>query len=218
MKSLKRPIAARTVSVRQAVVLLVVHHAVVLAGLLVQPAVVGVIAAYLAVNVGYSYWLKYQPVLDIFTIAAGFVLRVVAGAVAILTPLSGWMFITTLCLALYLAAIKRRQELRGSGAETRAVLGRYSLALIDRYAEMAATGAIVFYSFYVVSEPARHMTVTIPFVLFGLFRYWYVVDVKERGESPTDALVGDWQLIASVLCWVGLSAWALWPAGAGLPL
>lgn len=218
VKSLKRPIAAGTVTVPAALVLLVVLYAVLLAGLLLEPAVVGVVAGYLVVNVAYSFWLKHQPVLDIFTIATGFVLRVVAGAVAIATPLSSWMFITTLCLALYLAAIKRRQELRASGAEARAVLGRYSLPLIDRYAEMAATGAIVFYSLFVVSVPHRHMTLTIPFVLFGLFRYWYVVDVKERGESPTDALVSDWQLILAVVLWVVLCGWALWPAPTGFPL
>lgn len=216
-KSLKRPIASGRVTVPAALVLLVALYVVLLVGLVLHPAVVGVIAGYLALNVGYSFYLKHQPVLDIFTIALGFVLRVIAGAVAIGSPLSSWMFITTLCLALYLAAIKRRQEYRGSGSETRAVLGRYSLPLIDRYAEMAAIGAIVFYSMFVVSVPHRHMTLTIPFVLFGLFRYWYVVEVKDGGESPTDALVSDWQLVTSLAAWAALCIWALWPA-APVPL
>lgn len=213
-KSLKRPIASGRVSVRAALGLLGVLYAILAVGLVLHPAVVGVIAGYLALNVAYTFYLKHQPVLDIFTIALGFVLRVIAGAVAIASPLSAWMFITTLCLALYLAAIKRRQEYRGTGSETRAVLGRYSLSLIDRYAEMSAVGAIVFYSMFVVSTPHRHMTLTIPFVLFGLFRYWYVVEVKEGGESPTDALVGDWQLVASVGAWAALCLWALWPTPA----
>lgn len=213
-KSLKRPIAAGKVSLRAAFVLLAVLYAVLLAGLATHPAVVGVIAGYIALNLAYSFYLKHQPVLDIFTIALGFVLRVIAGAVAIDNPLSSWMFITTLCLALYLAAVKRRQEYRGSGSETRAVLGKYSLPLIDRYAEMAAVCAIVFYSMFVLSDQQRHMTLTIPFVLFGLFRYWYVVEVKEEGESPTDALVGDWQLVASVASWAALCLWALWPSSA----
>ncbi|WP_375405061.1 decaprenyl-phosphate phosphoribosyltransferase [uncultured Amnibacterium sp.] len=210
-KSNKRPIASGRVTVRASLALLGVLYAVLLVGLFLHPAVLAVIAGYLLLNVAYSFYLKHQPVLDIFTIALGFVLRVIAGAVAINTALSSWMFITTLCLALYLAAVKRRQEYRGSGSGTRAVLGSYSLPLIDRYAEMAAIGAVIFYSLFVVSVPHRHMTLTIPFVLFGLFRYWYVVEVKEGGESPTDALVGDWQLVASVAAWATICIWALWP-------
>ena len=167
--------------------------------------------AYLALNVGYTYWLKHQPVLDIFTIAIGFVLRVLAGAVALDVPVSGWMFVTTLCLALYLAAIKRGQELSQSGLQGRKVLESYSKPLVDRYAQMAATCALVFYSMFVMASKPQ-LIVTVPLVLFGLFRYWYVVEVLQGGESPTDALLSDVPLLCTVALWVGSCIWALWPA------
>lgn len=171
-----------------------------------------VIAAYLLLNLAYTFVLKHQPVVDIFTIAIGFVLRVYAGAMALAVPVSSWMFVTTLCLALYLAAVKRRQELSQSGSEGRQVLEKYSLGLIDRYAEMAATGALVFYSMFVMSSRPE-LVATVPLVLFGLFRYWYVVE-QGGGESPTDALLADWQLLVCVLLWVAVCAWALWPVQA----
>ena len=210
-KSKTRPIAAGIVSVRSASVLLAILFLVLMASWWISPRVIAVIAAYLVLNVGYTYWLKHQPVLDIFTIAIGFVLRVLAGAVALDVPVSGWMFVTTLCLALYLAAIKRGQELSQSGTEGRKVLERYSKSLVDRYAQMAATCALVFYSMFVMASKPE-LIVTVPLVLFGLFRYWYVVEVLQGGESPTDALLTDWPLLCTVAFWVGSCIWALWPA------
>lgn len=209
VKSRKRPIAAGLVSVPQAMGLWTLVAVVVTAGLYELPRLTPVIVAYLALNLAYTFVLKHQPVIDIFTIAIGFVLRVYAGAVAIAVPVSSWMFVTTLCLALYLAAVKRRQELLQSGKEARKVLKSYSVALADRYAEMAATGALVFYSLFVVTtRPA--LVWSIPFVLYGLFRYWYVVEIMEGGESPTDALFKDWQLMLVVVLWGAVSAWGVW--------
>jgi decaprenyl-phosphate phosphoribosyltransferase len=161
-----------------------------------------VLGAYLLLNIGYTLRLKQQPVIDIFCIAAGFVLRVVAGAIVLSVPLSSWMFVTTLCLALYLASLKRRQELLAmkSDSETRAVLKHYSISLVDRYAEMSAVGALLFYSLYVMNDGSR-LVITIPIVLFGLFRYWFIVESKGEGESPTDALVRDPLLIATIIVW-----------------
>ncbi len=210
-KSKTRPIAAGIVSVKSASVLLAILYLVLMASWWISPRVIAVIAAYLVLNVVYTYWLKHQPVLDIFTIAIGFVLRVLAGAVALDVPVSGWMFVTTLCLALYLAAIKRGQELSQSGTEGRKVLERYSKSLVDRYAQMAATCALVFYSMFVMASKPE-LIVTVPLVLFGLFRYWYVVEVLQGGESPTDALLTDWPLLCTVEFWVGSCIWALWPA------
>jgi len=206
-----RPLASGAASVPAALTLLAVLYGMLVLGWFVQSAVVAVICGYLALNLAYSFWLKHQPVLDIFSIAFGFVLRVYAGAQALAVPVSSWMFVTTLCLALYLAAVKRRQELSQSGSEGREVLQRYTVALVDRYAEMAATGALVFYSMFVMStQPA--LVITVPVVLFGLFRYWYVVEKLEGGESPTDALLSDGPLLATVVMWVGACMWVLWPA------
>lgn len=209
-KSQSRPLATGIVPVSAALILLAGLYTVLLGAWFVVPKVLGVIAAYLLLNLAYTFVLKHQPVVDIFTIAIGFVLRVYAGAVALSVPVSSWMFITTLCLALYLAALKRRQELSQSGSEGRKVLEKYSVALVDRYAEMSATGALLFYSMFVMSaKPA--LVITVPLVLFGLFRYWFVVEALDGGESPTDALLADWQLLFTVVLWVLTCVWALWP-------
>ena len=125
-----RPLAAGTVSMRPAITLLIACYGVLFLGLLWSPATMLAILVYVVLNVAYTYVLKHQPVLDLFSIAVGFVLRVYAGALALSVPLSSWMAITTLCLALYLAAIKRRQELANSGIESREVLRMYSVELI----------------------------------------------------------------------------------------
>jgi decaprenyl-phosphate phosphoribosyltransferase len=210
-KSKTRPLASGAVSPRSALVLLGILYVILIAGWWIEPRVISVIAGYLALNVAYTFVLKHQPVIDIFSIALGFVLRVFAGAVALEVPVSGWMFVTTLCLALYLAAIKRGQELSQSGIEGRQVLEKYSKPLVDRYAEMSATCALVFYSMFVMSSRPQ-LVITVPVVLFGLFRYWYVVDVLDGGESPTDALLSDWPLLFTVVGWVAACLWALWPA------
>ncbi len=209
-KSKTRPLAAGTVAVPAAIALTAILYGVLAAGWFAAPGVTTVIVWYVILNIAYTWVLKEQPVLDIFTIAAGFVLRVYAGAVALSVPLSGWMAVTTLCLALYLAAIKRGAELSQNGADGRKVLEKYTVSLTNRYAQMSATGAMVFYSLFVMNARPQ-LVVTIPLVLFGLFRYWYVVERLEGGQSPTDALLADWHLIATVLLWIGACAWVLWP-------
>ena len=205
-----RPLAAGHLTIKMALIQLVVLYLVLLWGVYALPWVSMVIAIYLGLNLAYSFGLKHQPIIDIFVIAIGFVLRVWAGAMAIDVPVSGWMFVTTLCLALYLAAIKRGQELAQQGAKSREVLTKYSPALVNRYAEMSATCALIFYSLFVMSnKPA--LVVTVPLVLFGLFRYWFVVDALGAGESPTDALFEDRQLIVTVIVWMATCLWALWP-------
>jgi decaprenyl-phosphate phosphoribosyltransferase len=210
VKRHSRPLAAGTVPLRSAVGLLVACYCVLVAGWFWSVDTMLAIFAYLALNVAYTYWLKHQPVLDLFSIASGFVLRTYAGALALGVPLSSWMAITTLCLALYLAAIKRRQELASNGAESREVLRMYSTALIDRYAEMSATGALIFYSLFVMSANAK-LAATIPLVIFGLYRYWYVVERLGGGESPTDAVLSDIPLALAIVIWVAVCVVALRP-------
>lgn len=209
-KSKTRPLAAGALSVRSAIVLLGLLYAFLIWGYLEEPAVIDVIATYLVLNLAYTFVLKHQPVVDIFTIAIGFVLRVYAGATAIAVPVSSWMFVTTLCLALYLASVKRRQELSRSGLDGRKVLKKYTVSLVDRYAEMSATGALLFYSMFVMSTRPE-LVITVPLVLFGLFRYWFVVETLDGGESPTDALLADWQLLLTLVLWVAACSWAVWP-------
>ena len=209
----RRPLAAGQVSQLWALVLFGALCGVLVWSCLQWLNVGLVILAYLVLNLAYTFVLKHQPVIDIFSIALGFILRVQAGAVAVDVPVSAWMFVTTLCLALYLASIKRRQELAHSGGQGRRVLEHYSVALVDRYAAMAATGTLLFYSLFVLTVQPN-LTVSIPVVLYGLFRYWFVVEALEGGESPADALFSDWQLLVTVLVWLGICVWVLWPTGA----
>src|SRR5665213_1351283 len=207
-KRLTRPLASGAVSVGAARALLVVLSALLLAGSFVSPPLVAVLLVYIVLNVLYSTWLKHMPVIDIFCVAAGFVLRVYAGAVVIDVPLSSWMLVTTLAIALYLAAIKRRDELEVQGDAARAVLGQYTVPLLDRFALMASVCAMVFYCMFVVTTRPV-LAFTIPFVLFGIFRYWFLVDRQGRGESPTDALWSDRPLAITVVLWGILCAYLL---------
>lgn len=208
IKRLSRPLASGAVSVTAGRVMLVALGALMMAGSLVSLPLVAVLIVYIALNVFYSVWLKRIPVVDIFCVAAGFVLRVYAGAVVIDVPLSSWMLITTLSIALYLAAIKRREELAVQGDAARAVLGEYTLPLLDRFALMSSVCAMVFYSLFVVTTRPV-LAGTIPLVLFGIFRYWFLVDRHGRGESPTDALWSDGQLAVTVVMWGLLCAYLL---------
>jgi 4-hydroxybenzoate polyprenyltransferase len=209
VKSKNRPLASGAVRPTAAIILVILLYAALASAFFILPATLYVIFGYLALNYLYSFGLKHQPVVDIFVIAIGFVLRVLAGAVALNVPLSSWMFVTTLCLALYLASVKRRQELFSSSDKSRKVLEHYNVALVDRYAEMSATGALIFYSLYVMSVQPD-LVVTIPIVLFGLFRYWYIVEKLGGGESPTDALYNDWQLVLTVFIWGAISIYVMW--------
>jgi decaprenyl-phosphate phosphoribosyltransferase len=210
IKSKRRPLASGAISLINALMLLVILYSILVWAWFATSEVMIVIVAYLALNIAYTFLLKHQPVLDIFTIATGFVLRVWAGAMALNVPVSSWMFITTLCLALFLASIKRRQELSLNGADGRKVLKKYSISLANRYAEMSATCALLFYSMFVMSTRPE-LVITVPLVMFGMFRYWYVVEELDGGESPTDALLSDWQLLLTVGLWVALCCWSLLP-------
>lgn len=198
-----RPLACGAVSSGQAWVLLAVLGAVLPAGLWLGRGFAGVIGAYLALNLAYSVWLKKVAVIDLFCVASGFVFRVYGGALAIDRPLTPWMLWTTLSLALYLAAIKRRQELLQAGTDGRLVLTHYTPALLDRYAQVAAAGAILFYGLFIaLVRPA--LSITMPFVLFGMFRYWHLVEVRGLGDSPTEVVWSDGPLVLAILAWGGL--------------
>ena len=208
IKSKTRPLASGDVTKPQARVLMFILYGIVALSSIFYFKVFAVVVGYLILNVAYTLYLKHKPVLDIFTIATGFVLRVYAGAVSLEVPLSSWMFITTLSLALFLASVKRRQELATSGNKARSVLQHYTIGLVDKYAEMSATCAILFYSLFVMSDKPS-MVYTIPFVLFGLYRYWYIVESKDSGESPTDALFADGWLQLTILGWVSACLYSL---------
>ncbi len=210
IKRLKRPIAAGVISKQEALAIAIILALASLSSVFFSLKFFFVLMAYIALNIAYSAYLKHQPVLDVFSVSAGFVLRVYAGAVAIDVKLSSWMFITTLSLALYLASIKRLQEMQLQGSEGRQVLKKYSVKIVERYADVAAVSAILFYSLYCFSEHPN-LIVTIPLVLFGIFRYWYLVDAESQGESPVDVLYGDVPMILVVLLWAALVVYEFFP-------
>ena len=214
-KRVRRPIASGEISVNVALVIALLLAIVVIAGAVAMSLkFAGAIALYMAVSISYSAWLKNLPILDLFAVAIGFVLRVWSGAIAISVELSVWMFITTLTLALYLAATKRRQELLSSteSADFRAVLQHYSVKLMDYYCEVAAVGTFVFYSLYIATVRPQ-LAVTVPVVLFGLFRYRYVMEIAEPHESPTDRLVRDPQILLCAAVWTIISVVVLQRTG-----
>lgn len=200
VKRRTRPFAAGRLTTVQGWALIGGLLAVLTLGSIAQPTVTLVILGYVLLNVAYTLRLKHVPVVCLFVLAAGFVLRVYAGAVAIGVPLSSWMLVTTFSLALFLVVTKRRDELAHTGPEARPVLRHYSVALLDRFGAMSAVCAVVFYSLFVMTNRPQ-LVMTIPLVLFGLFRYWLIVDQNGRGESPTETFLGDMPLAATIIVW-----------------
>jgi 4-hydroxybenzoate polyprenyltransferase len=179
---------------------------------MIGTAFMAVAAGYLILLLAYSLFLKHMVILDVMTISAGFILRAVGGAVAIPVPISNWLLVCTTLLALFLALSKRRHELTllAEGAVGhRPILGEYSPALLDQMVSVVTASALVAYASYATSaETAERLgtsrlPVTIPFVLYGIFRYLYLVHQKRGGGSPSMLLLTDRPLQVCVLLWVG---------------
>ncbi len=171
-----------------------------------------ILATYLALQVAYTFSLKHVVLLDVMIVAAGFVLRVAAGvAVITVTRFSPWLYVCMFLLALFLALGKRRHELVLLGGEARnhrAILDEYSLDLIDRLIGIVTTSAIVAYSLYTfLAEglPPNHvMMLTIPFVVYAVFRYLYLIHVRGEGGVPEDILLRDRPFQMSIALWAGV--------------
>ena len=164
----------------------------------------GLIAAFLALQLAYSLRLKHVVLLDVLVIAALFVIRAVAGAASVDLPISDWLVLCTALLALFLGFAKRRGELVLNGIEktkTRAVLDSYSLGLVDQLLTIVAASTIVAYGLYALENPARGMVATMPFVLFGVFRYLLLIHRDNLGEEPERVLLRDRQLLGAVVLW-----------------
>ncbi|HLZ21095.1 MAG TPA: decaprenyl-phosphate phosphoribosyltransferase [Ktedonobacterales bacterium] len=168
------------------------------------------LGSYVVMNLLYSSWLKHQVLWDVFIIAAGFVLRALAGAFAIPVPISPWFYLCTTFLALFLALGKRRAELvllSDDAANARSNLREYNLVLLDQLLAVVVTCVLITYSLYTFQgENASHtLMITIPFVIFGVFRYLYLLYVKGEGERPDELLWRDRQILGSVvLCVVAV--------------
>ena len=164
---------------------------------------------YYLTMLAYSFVLKHIPLIDVFTIAGGFVLRVAAGAALVhVERFSPWLYVVTVMLALFIGFGKRRAEiaLLAHQAQThRRVLEGYTLTFLDRLITITSTATVMAYSLYTFSAPnlpKNHaMMLTIPFVLYGIFRYMYLVYVKNQGGAPEEALFQDRPLLATVVLW-----------------
>ena len=171
----------------------------------------GVVAtSYVLLLALYSWQLKHIVILDVLTIAIGFVMRAAAGAVAIAVPISHWLYVLTILLALFLALSKRRHELvlLANGATShRRILAEYSPYLLDQMIAVVSASTIVAYAFYTVSPETvqkfgtDRLMLTLPFPLYGIFRYLYLVHLKEGGGSPADMLLTDKPLLLCVALW-----------------
>jgi 4-hydroxybenzoate polyprenyltransferase len=180
------------------------------------------VIGFVVLNVLYSFWLKNIVLLDIFSIAAGFSIRVLAGAFAIQVPISSWLLLTTMFISLFLGVMKRRSELvlvsenfyknsasaeRGS-SQSRKVLTQYSLNFADQMATVAAAGVIICYALYSVAPrtisifQTERLIYTTPFVVFGIFRFMYLEYISGKGENTTRLIATDLYMILDVIVYI----------------
>lgn len=176
--------------------------------------------AYVALTVSYSVWWKHVVLVDVFAVSAGFVVRAVGGALAVDVPISPWLYVCTILGSLVIALGKRRSEIadvaiEDAGAQ-RPALEHYTVEFLDHLITITATASVMAYSLYTFSAenvPRNHlMMVTIPLVLYGVFRYLYLVQVRGLGGSPEELLLGDRSLAASVILFLLFSTGILFIA------
>lgn len=217
----KRPIAAGEVPPAVAVIsgILLGGGSLALAWM-EAPAFALIGAIYLASNLLYSAWLKKVVIIDVMVISMGFVLRAVAGGLAIQVEVSAWLILCTILLSLFLALCKRRQELAllQDAEEHRGILREYSVAFVDQMITIVTAATLVAYCSYTLSTDVQHklgtehLYLTVPFVIYGIFRYLYLVHKRDLGGSPTEALFSDPPLMLNILLWAA-TAVAILQAG-----
>ena len=182
--------------------------------------------AYGALLVAYSFWLKYVVILDVLTVAVGFVLRAVAGAEAVDVDISGWLIICTILIALFLAVGKRRHEylsLQGAAAGHRPILAEYSEGFLDQMIAVVTASTAMAYALYtmwpetVAKFHTRLLPLTFPFVLYGIFRYLYLLYHRDLGGNPSDLLLSDRALLLNTLLWMATLIAIIYGPGWGLP-
>jgi 4-hydroxybenzoate polyprenyltransferase len=169
------------------------------------------VVGFILLNILYSFIFKHIVILDIFSIAAGFAIRVLAGAVVIVVPVSSWLILTTMFISLFLGVMKRHSELllvnENVEAPSRKVLSKYSLNFADQMATVAAAGVIICYALYTVSErtistfKTENLIYTTPFVVYGIFRYMYLEYIRNKGDNTTKIVFTDLQILITVLAY-----------------
>ncbi len=206
-----RPIARVEISSRAALALAAALAALALgaAGAL-GPWLLAFMAAFLALQAGYTAWLKQLVLVDVMAISGLFVIRAAAGAEAVEVPISPWLLLCTALLALFLGLAKRRAELVLVGTDEttgRPVLEGYSLALVDQLVTVVAASTVIAYSLYTfTARDSKAMMITIPFVLFGVFRYLLLIHRRELGEEPEEVFLTDRPLLGTIAAWAATCA------------
>lgn len=174
------------------------------------PSVVAVVALYLALNALYSLGLKTVAILDVLLLSLGFVLRVLGGGEAIGVAVSAWLLLCTIFVSLLLAVAKRRHELillAGDAADQRRVLDHYSPLLLDQMINVVTAGSVLAYALYSISPETverfhtQYLVYTIPFVLFGIFRFLFLVYQSTSDLNPTESMLQDAPFMANMLLW-----------------
>jgi 4-hydroxybenzoate polyprenyltransferase len=217
----RRPIAAGLLSPRAALVWAAALATVALATAFALSGPLtwhlgAVLAGYIALMLSYTFVLKHVVLMDMMAIGAGFVLRAMAGALAIDVPISPWLYVVTALGAGFLVIHKRRAELtllEESAGNHRPILEEYSAGLLDQMASLVTASTLIAYGLYTFTAenlPENNaMMLTIPFVLYGLLRYLYLVHQRHEGGSPEEVLLRDWPLIVDILLWVATAATVL---------
>jgi len=170
------------------------------------------VAAFIVLNILYTFYFKHIVILDVFSIAAGFTLRVLAGAFVINVPISSWLILTTMFISLFLGVMKRHSELTltpaNENSSSRKVLADYSLNFADQMATVAAAGVIICYALYTVAERTvkafntESLIYTTPFVVFGIFRYMYLEYMSSKGENTTRIIATDFPMVVTVVLYI----------------
>lgn len=215
----QRPLAAGKVSVSAAVTLLVILWlAAFTLGFLVSRAVIIILLIYVLVNIAYSLHLKHVVILDVFIIASGFMLRILAGTIGVNIAPSQWLLLCGLMMALFLGFAKRRAELYAMTEDSpthRRVLGHYQPVLLDNMIVVTATCVILTYSLYTMSPAtiqAHHtesLIYTVPFVIYGIFRYIYSLHKQNAGSDPALQIFRDPHLLLAIVGWLLVTLWLI---------
>ena len=217
-----RPLAAGTLPVPVAVAaMLLLAGGAMAAAWWLGPGTAAVLGAYLAMNLLYTVWLKHMVILDVMVIAFGFVLRVLGGAAAARVDVSRWLFLCTIFISLFLAFSKRRHEitlLAGEATGQRRVLHHYSPAFLDQMINVVTASSVVAYALYVVSPDTvakyhtQHLVYTIPMVLYGIFRYLYLMYQRPGEKNPTEAILSDPPFLINLALWGLAVVWIVYGA------
>ena len=223
-KKSSRPLASGLLSIKISLLSsLILVFAAIIGSLFLDKRLLLVGLSYWFVNLFYTLYLKKLVIIDVICIAIGFVLRVVAGGIAVKIPSSHWTLATVIFLSLFLGFAKRKGELAlcltSQEQVSRPVLNNYSILLLDQFLVICAAASIMSYSLFSLSDYAfrkfgtHNLIYTIPFVIFGIFRYLFLVQSSGNYENPTEVLYSDRLLIANILIWLIACVFIIWMWG-----